>query len=447
MNKNRSIERRNFLRGMGTVLALPWLESLAPRGMGAAQDQEAPPRRMAFVYAPNGAIMPKWTPSGQGRDYELSPTLKPIESIRDKVQVLTGLAHERAEANGDGPGDHARANATFLTARQARKTAGADIRLGVSVDQVAAQQLGHLTRISSIELGCGKPRGSGKCDSGYSCAYQYNISWKSETLPMPPEHDPKLAFERLFGGGKKETESRRAVSEKYNKSLLDFVMDDTRRLQKELGHTDRHKLEQYLTSVREIEQRINRAHKYTTVLPDFKKPTGIPKDYREHLRLMFDIMVLAFQSDSTRIATFLQAHDGSNRSFNEVGVRQGHHSLSHHQGNKDKMRQIQKIDQFYMENFAEFLRKLDRVQEGEGTLLDNCAIVYGSSISDGNRHSHKDLPVLLAGGRSMGYKAGRHVIYDKSKDIPMANLYLTMLDRFGVDAEKLGDSTGTLSGV
>ena len=445
MNLQMTLERRNFLRGLGTALALPWLESLAPRGARAAS--AVPPKRMAFIYMPNGAIMPQWTPKGEGRDYELSSTLKALEPVRDQIQVLSGLAHEKAEANGDGGGDHARANATFLTARQARKTAGADIQLGVSVDQVAAAKLGHLTRFPSVELGCDKPRGSGKCDSGYSCAYQYNMAWKSKNQPMPPEHDPKLAFERLFGAEKKDTAQRQAISQKYDKSLLDFVLDDAKRLQKKLGQTDRNKLDQYLASVREIEQRIGQARKESLELSGFDKPTGIPGNYRDHLRIMFDIMLLAFQSDSTRIMTFLQGHDGSNRSFNEVGVREGHHSLTHHRGDQVKIDKISKIDRFYMANFAEFLQKMNKVKEGEGTLLDNCAIIYGSGHSDANRHDHNDLPVILAGGRNMGYQPGRHLKWEVKQNTPMANLYLTMLDRIGAETESLGDSTGTLIGV
>ncbi len=446
MKSDNSIARRGFLRGMGTALALPWLEALSPRGLAAADS--AKPKRMAFIYAPNGAIMPRWKPLESGRDYKLPSTLKPLEEIRQQVQVISGLAHDKAKANGDGGGDHARANATFLTGCQARKTAGSDIRLGISVDQIAAQKLGRLTRLPSLELGCDKPRGAGKCDSGYSCAYQYNLSWKSATMPMPPEHDPKLAFERLFSSGKsKDTAQRKAISEKYDKSILDFVMEDTRRLQKQLGQTDRHKLEEYLTSVREIEHRIDRAQKNESQVPDYPKPDGIPRDYREHLMLMFDLMVLAFQTDTTRIATFLQAHDGSNRSFREVGVAGGHHTLSHHQGNADKIDKIAKIDRFYVENFANFLKKMNNIKEGEGSLLDNCAIVYGSGISDANRHSHHDLPLLLAGGRNMGFQPGRHVVFAEDKEIPMTNLYLTILESFGVKAEKLGDSTGPLSGV
>ena len=447
MNKlnNKPFERRTFLRGLGTAMALPWLESLAPRGLRATSIEL--PKRMAFVYMPNGAIMPQWTPYQTGRDYELSPTLKALEPVRDQIQILSGLAHEKAEANGDGGGDHARANATFLTASQARKTAGSDIHLGVSVDQVAASKVGHLTRFPSVELGCDKPRGSGKCDSGYSCAYQYNMAWKSENQPVPPEHDPKLAFERLFGAEKKDTAKRNAISEKYDKSLLDFVLDDAKKLQKQLGQTDRHKLDQYLTSVREIEQRIARSQDDTASIPDFKKPSGIPSSHKEHLRLMYDIMLLAFQSDSTRILTFLQGHDGSNRSFNEVGVREGHHSLTHHRGDKNKIEKISRIDRFYIANFAEFLQKMDGVQEGEGTLLDNCAIIYGSGHSDANRHDHNDLPVVLAGGRNLGYQPGRHMAWEVDKNTPMANLYLTMLDRIGAPIESLGDSTGALTGV
>jgi hypothetical protein len=436
------LNRRTVVRGLGTVLALPWLESMSSGKLYAAA--KTPPKRIAFIYTPNGAIMPTWTPEGEGRDYKLSKTLQPLQSMKDHFQVITGLAHQKANANGDGGGDHARANATFLTASQARKTAGADIKLGISVDQIAAQELGSLTRLPSLELGCDRPRGAGRCDSGYSCAYVYNLSWKSETVPLPPEHDPKLAFERIFGTNDSDASKRQAISKEYDKSLLDFVLADTQSLSSKLGYTDRQKLDQYLSSIREIEQRIERSKKFSQQFPDFKKPTGIPGDYKEHLRLMFDMLVLAFQTDSTRISTFLQAHDGSNRSFKSVGVSQGHHSLSHHQNNADKIAQIEKIDLFYIQNFAEFLGKMQSIQEGDGTLLDNCAIVYGSGISDANRHRHNNLPVILAGGKNQGYKPGRHFVLPVEENTPMANLYLTMLERFGVQADKLGDSTGYL---
>ena len=434
------LNRRTVLRGLGTAMALPWLESMSSSTLQAAANK--PPQRMAFVYVPNGAIMPTWTPEGEGRDYQLSKTLQPLQSMKDHFQVITGLAHQKANANGDGGGDHARANATFLTASQARKTAGADIKLGISVDQVAAQEIGHKTRLPSLELGCERPRAAGRCDSGYSCAYQYNLSWKSESVPMPPENNPKLAFERIFGTSDSDASKRQAISSEYNKSLLDFVLADTKSLSTKLGYTDRLKLDQYLTSVREIEQRIERSKKFAQDFPEFDKPTGIPGDFREHLRLMFDMMVLAFQTDSTRISTFLQANDGSNRSFKSVGVSQGHHSLSHHQNDKDKIAQIEKIDLFYIQNFAEFLGKMSSIQEGDGTLLDNCAIVYGSGISDANRHRHNNLPVILAGGKNQGYKTGRHFVLPVEENTPMANLYLTMLERIGVKADKLGDSTG-----
>ena len=445
MNNSQPSSRRMFLRGLGTVFALPWLESLAPRQLGAATNKA--PKRMAFIYTPNGAIMPTWTPEGEGKDYKLSPTLQPLAGMKEHFQVITGLAHQKANANGDGGGDHARANATFLTGAQARKTAGADIKLGVSVDQIAAQQLGHLTRLPSLELGCDKPRGAGRCDSGYSCAYQYNLAWKSETVPMPPEHDPKLAFERIYGKQGKDADKRQAISAEYDKSLLDFVLEDTKSLSAKLGYTDRQKLDQYLGSVRDIEQRIERSKKFAQEFPDYKKPAGIPKDYREHLNLMFDLLVLAFQTDSTRISTFLQAHDGSNRTFKEMGVSQGHHGLSHHQNNEEKIAQIEKIDLFYIQNFNRFLQKMNSIQEGDGTLLDNCAIIYGSGISDANRHRHNNLPVIQAGGKNLGYKPGRHYVMPVEDNTPMANLYLTMLERFGAKAEDLGDSTGFLPGA
>ena len=376
---------------------------------GATEADRSFPRRMAFIY-------------------------------------ISGLAHDKARPHGDGPGDHARASATFLTGCQARKTKGADIKAGVSVDQIAAEKVGRFTRLPSLELSCDKGRIAGECDSGYSCAYQFNLSWKTESTPMPPEVDPRLVFDRLFSNGiEGETEENRAKRDLYNKSILDFVTEDASRLKSKLGYTDRHKLDEYLTAVRELEQRIQQAEKFAASQPDFARPTGIPKQYEQHLRLMYDMMALAFQSDTTRVATFITAHDGDDRPYPFIDVPEGHHTLSHHQNDQAKKEKIAKINHFHMEQFARFLSKLKSVKEGDGTLLDNCMIVYGSGIGDGNAHNHDELPILLAGKGSDTIKPGRHVRY--KQNTPLTNLYVAMLDLFGAPVKSFGDSNGKLEGL
>ena len=439
-----SIPRRRFLQGLGTAVALPWLEAMAPSRVLAANAASSSPLRMAFVYVPNGVNMADWTPQGEGTDFELPFILDSLKPHQKDLQVLSGLAHRTADANGDGPGDHARASASFLTGVQARKTAAVDIRAGVSVDQIAAGKIGNLTRFPSLELSCDKGQQAGACDSGYSCAYQFNLAWKSPTTPLPPEVDPRLVFERLFASNDpSETKENRARRRQTQQSILDFVLEDARQLSGRLGTTDRRKLDEYMTSVREIEQRIERSEKFAEVNPNYPKPDGIPADYAHHIRLMFDIMALAFQTDSTRVATFIIAHDGSNRSYPTIGVPDGHHDLSHHGGNKAKKEKIARINQFHVQQFATFLENLKSVREGERTLLDNSMIVYGSGISDGDAHAHNDLPVILAGRGAGTLTPGRHVRFDK--DTPMTNLYLSMLDRMGVKEPRFGDSTGKLA--
>ncbi|MDB6110255.1 MAG: hypothetical protein JWR69_2005, partial [Pedosphaera sp.] len=386
------IPRRTFLKGLGTAIALPLLESMVPsRVVAAAAGATGAgfPKRMAFVYVPNGVIMEQWTPSAIGGDFKLPAILEPLQPFQKDLLVLSGLAQDKARANGDGGGDHARASATFLTGCQARKTAGAEIRAGVSVDQVAAQRIGRQTRFPSLELGCDRGHQSGSCDTGYSCAYSYNISWKTESTPLPPEVDPRLAFERLFGNGsRKQVDENQALRARYQKSILDFVMEDASQLKRNLGATDRHKLDEYLTAIREMEQRIEGAERFAVTLPDYQRPHGIPKEFAHHVQLMFDLLTLAFQTDSTRISTFVLAHDGSERSYPDIGAPEGHHTLSHHQDNSEKIRKLALINHFHMTQFAYFLQKLKSVREGDGTLLDNCMVVYGSGISDGNSHAH-----------------------------------------------------------
>ncbi|MGV3773916.1 MAG: DUF1552 domain-containing protein [Verrucomicrobiales bacterium] len=430
-------------------MALPMLEAMVPSVMAStAKEVEKlgkTPQRMAFIYVPNGANMADWTPSGVGKDFKFPMILDPLEAVRDDVLVLSGLAHDKAKPNGDGAGDHARASATFLTGCQAKKTAGADIQVGVSIDQIAAQKLAKQTRFASLELGCDRGQQAGNCDSGYSCAYSYNIAWKTPSTPLPAEVDPRLVFDRLFSNNHAgETAEMRARRQRYNKSILDFVLDDAKKLRSNLGSTDQRKLDEYMTAVREMETRIEKAEQFATVLPDFSKPTGIPSTYQDHIRMMYDLLALAFQTDTIRIGTFVVGHDGENsRNYSFIGVSEGHHELSHHQNDENKKARIAKINRFHMEQFAYFLQRMRTIKEGEGSLLDNCMIVYGSGISDGNRHNHNDLPVIMAGRGGGTIQTGRHVQY--AKDTPMTNLYLSMMERLGAPIPRIGDSTGLLA--
>jgi hypothetical protein len=454
-----NLSRRRFLRGVGACVALPAMQSLLPSGAlasiaEAAASGAAPaaaaatgaPVRMAFVYFPNGAHQANWWPTGEGKDFTLSKTLSPLESVKNRIQVLAGLDHKEATPGPDGAGDHARASGTFLTGVRVKKTAGADIKAGPSIDQLAAAQVGHLTRFPSLELTCDSVRKSGNCDSGYSCAYQFNLSWKSPTQPVAPEPNPRLVFERLFGSGKPGERAASLVRRKaQQKSILDFVMDDAGSLQRQLGSRDADKLDQYLTSVREIEKRIEQAERFGTPPdPNVDTPAGIPASFAEHIKLMFDMMVLAFQTDSTRVSTFLLANEGSNRSFSEIGIPEGHHYLSHHQGKQDMMAKIAEIDAFYMQQFAGFLKKMEETKDVDGnSLLHNSMIVYGCGNSDGNRHTHVNLPVILAGNGGGALTAGRFV---KHGGKPMSNLLLSMADKLGVkDVTRLGDSTGRIT--
>lgn len=437
------VSRRAFLRTASSLIALPALESFGHRAF-AAEKAVTAPTRMAFLYIPNGVNMHTWTVKGEGAGYELSPTLQPLAALKNDFNVFSNLAHDKAEANGDGAGDHARATATFLTGCQAKKTAGADIRLGQSVDQIAATQIGDRTRLASLELSTDGERSSGRCDSGYSCAYQFNLSWRTETMPMAPEMDPRLVFERLFGITAGVSSADAAKRARYQKSILDFALSDAKSLQKRLSGNDNRKMDEYLASVRDIETRIEKAERMKAELPPgVAAPTAMPGSTQEHIRMMFDLLLLSFQTDSTRIATFMLAHDGSNRSFPELGVPDAHHNLSHHQNNAEKLEKIAKIDHFYVQQLAYFLQRLKDTKEGSQSLLDSSMVVYGGGISDGNTHDHDRLPVILAGRGNGTLNPGRHV--KLSEKVPMTNLYLAMLDRMGVKAERIGDSTGVLT--
>lgn len=441
------VPRRTFLRGVGTLMALPFLESLQPvSALGAGGKLSSTPnlpRRLAFIYVPNGANMPEWTPATEGANFELPSTLKPLADFKSDFSVLSGLTQDAGRAKSDGAGDHARASATWLTSTRIRKTNGVDIKAGISADQFVAAQVGQQTRFASLELGCDRSQLSGNCDSGYSCAYSYNISWKTESTPMPPEVDPRLAFERLFlAGDPSETAEARARRERYEKSVLDFVMDDAKQLQKRLGRTDQRKMDEYLSAVRDLERRIETAHTANLQLPPGDKPTGIPATFAEHAKLMFDVLTLAFRTDTTRVASFVVRHDGSNEPYPEVGVKAGHHDLSHHGKDPKKLENLALINRFHVELFAHFLKSLKETKEGSGSLLDNSMIVYGSGLADPDHHAHDNLPILLAGHGGGTLSPGRHIRY--AKDTPMANLFLGLADRMGVHAPRFGDSTGLL---
>jgi hypothetical protein len=434
------------LQGVGLSVGLPLLEAMMPQRKALGDQQpDRPPVRIGFLFFPNGAIMQSWTPPSEGEGFEFTPTLKPLEPLRSHITVVSGLAQDNGRAKGDGPGDHARAAASYLTGAHPYKTSGANIRVGVSVDQVAAERIGHLTRLPSLELGIEAGRNAGNCDSGYSCAYSSNISWKTETTPMAKEIHPRLVFERLFGSGDQASDNRQQRNA-FRRSILDFVADDAQQLKDRLGKADRQKLEQYFTSVRELEQRIERVEQEARVeRPEFEVPETIPRETQEHIRLMYDLLVLAFRTDSTRVATFMLGNAGSNRSYPMVDVREGHHQLSHHGNNPEMMEKIQRIDHFLVGEFAYFLSQLQAVEEGTGTLLDHVMIMYGSGLSDGNRHWHHDLPVVLAGGAAGTIRTGCHIRLPG--EVPLNNLFLSMLDRVGANVDNLGDSSGRLKAI
>jgi hypothetical protein len=436
------LNRRTFLRGAGATMALPLLDCMTPATAYAAAGGAGPaPVRMAFIFFPNGAIMPSWKPTGEGTAYDLSETLAPLGKLKDHFNVITGLAQDNGRAKGDGPGDHARSAASFLTGAHPVKTSAGDIRVGVSADQLAAEKIGDRTKLPSLELGIEPGRHAGSCDSGYSCAYSNTVSWKTATTPVAKEIHPRLVFERLFGG---PTDQRKLRRDLYRKSILDLVAADATRLKGELGATDQRKIDEYFTGVRELEQRIAKAESDAKEQkPRIEIPVQPPRDMEEHLRLMYELLALAFRADITRVATLMVGNEGSNRSYPMAGVNAGWHQISHHQNEDDKIAQLRKIDLFHTQQLARFLEKLQSIQEGDRTLLDNSMILYGSGLSDGNRHWHHDLPIVLAGRAGGSIRTGRHV--KLSGEVPLNNLFLSMLDRVGAaGVESFGDSTGRL---
>ena len=445
--KTPLLSRRTLLRGIGTAVALPWLEAMGQLTAYAAADSpaqggRATPNRLAFIYAPNGKDMPNWTPPAEGRLMDLPPILAPLASVKEQVLVLSGLAADKARAYGDGGGDHARAMAAFLTGVHPRKTDGADIFAGTSVDQLAAQRIGGLTRLPSLEIGGEAGNMAGNCDSGYSCVYSSTMSWKSSTQPLPKEINPRLIFERLFGQPGGPERARRDLA---RKSVLDFIREDSRTLVSTMGVGDRQKLDEYFTSIREIELRMERAATLPAVTAPagVAAPAGLPDSYAEHLRLLCDMVVLAFQADVTRVCTFVFANESSNRSYPEIGVNEGHHELSHHGHDSQKIRKVRAINVFHVTQLAYLLNRLKSIREGDGTLLDHSMIAYGSGNSDGDRHNHDDLPILLAGRGGGSIATGRHIRF--KDETPVTNLWRSLLERMDVRVPFIGDSTGTLA--
>lgn len=443
MITRKALDRRTFLRGIGTAVSLPFLDAMVPAF--AAPRAAKAPVRMAFVYVPNGIDMRYWNPSYEGKLAELPRTLKPLEPFKDDVLMLGNLTHNTGRALLDGAGDHGRCCGSYLTGIQVKKST-TDIKAGVSMDQIVAKEIGQANRFPSLEIGLEDARQSGDCDSGYSCAYTNNLAWRSETQPLPPVLDPRALFERLFGDGVALSPAARARNAKYRRSILDFVTEDTKKLEAGLGPTDKRKLDEYLSSIREVERQIEKAERDNQQIdPKMDKPYGVPADFAEHFKLMTDMMTIAFQADLTRVMTFLVTHEGTSRAYRELGISDGHHPLTHHRNQEDLMEKVAQINAYHVKQFAGWIEKLKSIKEGDSTLLDNLMVVYGAGLSDGNRHLHEDLPTIMVGSGGGTIKSGRRIV--ARRETPMCNLFLSMMDRMGVHMENFGDATGKLEGL
>ncbi|HZQ40393.1 MAG TPA: DUF1552 domain-containing protein [Rhizomicrobium sp.] len=442
MITRKAMGRRTMLRGMGTVMALPLLEAMSSSAK-AAEEAAAARKRLQVIYTPNGMMMQNWTPASSEAGFAYSPILKPLEPYRDKITVFTGLSHVQAEALGDGAGDHGRCCGGYLTGTHVKKTEGADITAGVSMDQVVAKQFGDKTQIPSIEVGLEPPSLVGSCDSGYSCAYTNTLSWSDPSTPLPVTINPREVFERLFGDGDSLDAKSRLAQLRRQASILDFVAQDAKRLSTKMGAGDKHKLDEYLTSVRDIEKRIQKVEKgggETAALPAYARPSGVPDSFEDYSHMMIDLQVLAMQADITRVSSFMIGREVSGRSYPEIGVPDAHHPLSHHGNDPEKIAKLTKINTLHMEQVAYYLKRMSETKDGDKPLLDNTLVMAGASLADPNRHDHRALPVIVAGGL---IKGDRHVTVDK--DTPMTNLMLSMMDTLGVEVHSIGDSTGRLS--
>ena len=444
------LPRRTFLRGVGATLALPLLDGMVPALSALRNTAAKSTARLGIVYVPNGIFMRQWTPEGDGAALQLTPTLEPLARFKDRLILLSGLSNKQGDAlPGEGAGDHARAAGAYLTGVHPKKTEGADIRAGISMDQIAARALGAETELASLELSLESREAVGACDPGYSCAYANTLSWRSPTTPLPMENDPRVVFERLFGGSDSTDPAAWRLRREEDRSILDAVTSKATRLRGQLGAPDRVKLDEYLEGVRDLERRIQRAEQRSArELPALDEPPGIPASFEEHAKLMFDLQVLAYQADLTRIITFMVGHETSQRAYPEIGVPDAHHPLSHHGGDVEKVRKLIKVNQYHTQILAYYLDKLQSTPDGDGTLLDHITLLYGSGMSDGNNHNHHNLPTLLVGGGAGHLKGGRHLRY--AERTPVTNLFVTLLDHLGVEVNTIGDSTGEmehLSGV
>ena len=437
----KAIPRRTFLRGMGATLALPLLDGMVPAMASPRARLGWQPKRLSIVYAANGMIMNKWTPATTGTDFELTPILEPLAPSRDHLLVLSGLTHNEGRARPDeSTGDHARAGATFLTGVHPRKTEGADTQAATTADQIAAKALQGQTQLASLELCVDSPVLLGQCEAGYTCAYMNTICWSTPTTPVPMENRPRVIFERLFGDNDSTDPAVRLRQLRRDRSILDSVTEKVSRIMSELAPTDRAKLGEYFEAVRDVERRIQKAEEQSgQELPDLERPAGVPIRFDEHARLMYDLQVLAFQTDLTRVCTFMTGREFGRRTYNEIGIPDGHHTLTHHQYKQDKIDKVIRINIYQIQHFAYFLERLRSTPDGDGSLLDHTLILYGSSLSDGNLHWHRDLPILLLGG---GIQGNSHRRY--AENTPMTNLLVTMLDMLQVPVDRLGDSTGRL---
>jgi hypothetical protein len=440
----KALPRRTFLRGLGVSLALPLLDGMVPALAALRTTAARGVKRLGAIYVPNGVEMRMWTPATEGAGFEWSPILEPLAPFRDQTFVLSGLADKPAvPAPGEGIGDHARASATWLTGVRVKKTEGPDIRAGVSMDQLAAQQLGRETQLASLELALDSVEVLGACDAGYSCAYANTIAWRTATTPLPMENNPRAVFERLFGASDSTDPAARRARLEQDRSILDFVTEEVTSLKRELGTSDRGKLTQYLDAVRDVERRIQTAEEQSgRELPVVEQPMGIPDTFEAHAKLMYDLLALAYQVDLTRVGTFMIGKEVSGRSYPEIGVPDGHHACSHHQNDPVKLEKLAKINRYHIEHFAYFLDRLRQTPDGDGSLLDHSVFIYGSGISDGNIHFHLDLPMLLVGGGAGTLRGGRHLRY--ANDTPITNLHVAVLDKLGVPIDRFGDSTGKL---
>ncbi len=435
----KHLHRRTFLQGLGTAIALPMLDAMTPALSPAAK----PIVRLGFVYVPNGVIMDKWTPVAEGANFAFKSTMKPLEAYRERLLVLSGLAQVQGRALGDGAGDHARAGATWLTGVHPKKSE-ISLRAGISADQIAAQSLSQYTQFGSLEFGIESNQLAGGCDSGYSCAYTNTMAWRNDTTPLPVENNPRAIFERMFGDGDSTDAAARMEQFKRQRSLLDYVNGNLKRLNASLGAPDRAKMNEYTDAIRDIERRIQKAEQQnaTVKMPVMERPTAVPEEFEDHVKMVMDLQVLAYQTDLTRVITLMMAREGSNRPYRNIGISDGHHNLTHHQNEPDKIAKVTKINEVQVKLFAYLLERMKATPDVNGNLLDNSLVMYGSSISDGNLHTHHDLPIVLAGGGAGTVKGNRHVMYPK--ETPLNNLLVSMLETAGVAVKKFGDSTGKL---